>query len=187
MPEPCLDQPDHDLARQRRFADTVLPEIPVLLGVAATMTGQLVDAEDLVQDTMVRAWRSLDTFDGRHPRAWLLTVLRHAEINRHRRRRPVLLDDPDDSAERHLAAVHPSAEQVVLERAFDAVVEAALADLQPVMRQVVLLVDVDGLSYAETAAVLGLPEGTVASRLHRARNRIRSRLSAADLTPRRRP
>jgi len=81
--------------RQRRYADLVLLELPVLLRVARTMTGQPADAEDLVQDTLLRAWRALDTFDGRHPRAWLLTVMRHTEINRHRRRRPELLDDPD--------------------------------------------------------------------------------------------
>lgn len=173
--------------RQRRYEELVLPELPVLLRVALRFTGQGADAEDLVQDTLLRAWRSLDGFDGRHPRAWLLTVLRHAEINRHRRRRPELLDDPDAPAERHLSAAGPSAEQVVLDRAFGAVVEAALLDLPDVMRQAVLLGDVDGLSYAEIAAILGVPEGTVASRLHRARNRIRRRLQAAGLTPRRDP
>ncbi len=171
--------------RQRRYAELVLPELPVLLRVARRLTGQSADAEDLVQDTLLRAWRGLDGFDGAHPRAWLLTVLRHTEINRHRRRRPELLDEPDGPAERHLAAAEPSAEQVVLDRAFGAVVEAALLDLPPVMRQAVLLADVDGLSYAEIAAALGVPEGTVASRLHRARARIRRRLHAAGLTPRR--
>lgn len=185
MPEPTSGSGDP--GRQRRYADLVLAELPVLLRVAATMTGQVADAEDLVQDTLLRAWRSLDGFDGRHPRAWLLTILRHAEINRHRRRRPELLVDPDEPAERHLAAAEPSAEQVVLNRAFDAVVEAALLELPAGMRQAVLLVDAAGLSYAETSAILGVPEGTVTSRLHRARKRIRHRLHAAGLTPRRRP
>jgi len=141
--------------RQRRYADLVLLELPVLLRVARTMTGQPADAEDLVQDTLLRAWRALDTFDGRHPRAWLLTVMRHTEINRHRRRRPELLDDPDLPGACNLAAAGPSAEQLVLDRAFDTVVEAALLDLAPAMRQAVLLLDVDELSYAEASAVLG--------------------------------
>jgi len=85
----------------------VLLELPVLLRVARTMTGQPADAEDLVQDTLLRAWRALDTFDGRHPRAWL-TVMRHTEINRHRRRRPELLDDPDLPGACNRAAAGPS-------------------------------------------------------------------------------
>ena len=150
-----------------------------------TLTRQSADAEDLVQETLLRAWRSLDTFDGEHPRAWLLTILRNTEINRHRRQRPRLLDDPDDTRERHLHLAAPSAEQVVLDRAFDAVVEAALLELPDQMKHVVLLVDVHQLSYAEAAATLGIPEGTVTSRLHRGHKRIRERLHAAGLAPRR--
>ncbi len=182
---PAAEQPSQDAERRRRYAELVLPELPVLLRVAATLTSQPADAEDVVQDTLLRAWRALDTFDGRHPRAWLLTVLRHAEINRHRRQRPQLLTDPDKPAGRHLAVAAPSAEQVVLDRAFGAVVEAALLDLPPQMRTAVLLVDVDELSYAEASALLGVPEGTLTSRLHRGRKRIHRRVQAAGLTPRR--
>ena len=80
---------------EARFAAEVVPEIEVLLRVAQTLTRHPADAEDLVQDTLLRAFRSMDTFDGRHPRAWLLTILRNTNSNRHRRRRPDLLDDPD--------------------------------------------------------------------------------------------
>jgi RNA polymerase sigma-70 factor (ECF subfamily) len=177
------DQP----GRQAAFNQFVLPEVEVLLRVALSMTAQPADAEDLVQDTLLRAWRSIDTFDGRHPRAWLLTVLRHAEVNRHRRRRPDLLDDPDVTFERELHdGAQTSAEDLVVGRTFDAAVETALTALPESFRQVVLLVDVDGLSYAEAARVLDIPEGTVMSRLHRARRRIRDRLAAAGLAPRRR-
>lgn len=174
---------------QEVFRDAVLPEVEVLLRVASTMTAQPADAEDLVQDTLLRAWRSIDTFDGRHPRAWLLTILRNTHINRNRRRRPELLDDPDRSAARPPpeAARQPSAEEQVLRSAFDATVDAALAELPEVFRVALLLVDVDGLTYAEAASVLGVPEGTVMSRLHRARRRVRDRLTAANLAPRRRP
>ncbi|MBA2769038.1 MAG: sigma-70 family RNA polymerase sigma factor, partial [Sporichthyaceae bacterium] len=119
-------------------------------------------------------------------RAWLLTIMRNAQINRHRRRRPELLDDPERAAERDVSAAAGSAEDIVVGRTFDAVVDAALAALPTKFRQVVLLVDVDGLTYAEAADALGVPEGTVMSRLRRARRRIRDRLAAADLAPRRR-
>ncbi len=169
--------------RGRRYAAIVVPEVPVLLRVAVTLTGQPADAEDLVQETLLRAWRSLDSFDGAHPRAWLLTVLRNTEINRHRRRRPELLDDPNNPGDECLAA--PSAEQQVLDRAFDAVVEAGLLDLPVAVRTVLVLIDIDGLTYAEAATALGVPEGTVTSRLHRGRRRIRTRLHEAGLAPRR--
>lgn len=158
-----------------------MPQIPVLLRVALSRTGQLSDAEDLVQDTLLRAWRSLDSFDGRHARSWLLTILRNAEINRNRRRRPELLDDPDVLDRGAGTAANPSAESVVVDRAFDAVVEAALLALPGAFRQAVVLVDVDGLSYAEAAAALDIPEGTVTSRVHRGRKRIRDRLRGAGL------
>lgn len=185
IPTGSSQRPDPgETDRRRRYATVVVPEVPVLLRVAMTLTKQPADAEDLVQETLLRAWRSLDAFDGQHPRAWLLTVLRNAEINRHRRRRPQLLDDPDDPGERHLRIAAPSAEQQVLDRAFDAVVEAALLELPPATRTVLVLVDIDGLSYAEAATALGVPEGTVTSRLHRGRRRIRARLHHAGLAPR---
>jgi len=177
---------ERDMRRRQAYTACVLPEIEVLLRVAMSMTDQRADAEDLVQDTLLRAWRSIDTFDGRHPRAWLLTILRNAQNNRHRRRRPALLDDPNLVADRGLGDAQDSAEDVVVGRTFDVVVDAALSALPTKFRQVVLLVDVDGLTYAETAEALGVPEGTVMSRLHRARRRIRDRLAAADLAPRRR-
>ncbi len=175
-----------DERRRELYCACVLPEVDVLLRVAMTMTQQRADAEDLVQETLLRAWRSIDTFDGRHQRAWLLTIMRNAEINRHRRRRPELLVDPESADKRDISAAAGSAEDIVVGRTFDAVVDAALAALPTKFRQVVLLVDVDGLTYAEAADALGVPEGTVMSRLHRARRRIRDRLAAADLAPRRR-
>ena len=117
-----------------------------------------------------------------------LTILRNANINRNRRRRPQLLDDPD-TAHKHRPGTtpeHDSAEDIVVGRRFDAVVDAAVAALPEDFQHVIALVDVDGLTYAEAASVLDIPEGTVMSRLHRARKRIRDRLAAADLAPRRR-
>ncbi|MFP3986563.1 sigma-70 family RNA polymerase sigma factor [Streptomyces sp. E11-3] len=172
--------------RGQAFATYVLPEVEVLLRVAMTLTPQPADAEDLVQETLLRAYRAVDRFDGRHPRAWLLTIMRRAEVNRHRRRRPHLLDDPDRDLERlGPTSTEGSPEAVVVGEAFDEVVDEALAALPDKHRKVVQLVDIDGLSYAETARLLDIPEGTVMSRLHRARKRIRARLTAAGLAPKR--
>ena len=174
-------------ARRQRYQEQVLPEVEVLLRVALSLTRHSADAEDLVQDTLLRAWRSLDSFDGRHPRAWLLTILRNAQISRNRRQRPVLMDDPDLTLERHAATgpAYASAEDVVVDGMFDAAVEAAVRDLPARFRETLMLVDVHGLTYAAAAEVLDVPEGTVMSRLHRARRRVRTSLAGSGLAPRR--
>jgi RNA polymerase sigma-70 factor (ECF subfamily) len=168
------------------FTRYVLPEVPVLLRVAGTLTRRPADAEDLVQDTLLRAYQGIDRFDGAHPRAWLLTIMRNAQINRTRRRRPELLDDQDAALD-HLAAEDAETpEALIIGEAFDSVVSDALAALPERFREVVIMVDVNGLSYAEAADSLGVPVGTIMSRLHRARTRMRNRLVAAGLAPRRR-
>ncbi|PNG98356.1 hypothetical protein SMF913_14381 [Streptomyces malaysiensis] len=161
------------------FAQYVLPEVEVLLRVAMSLTAQRADAEDLVQDTLLRAYRAVGRFDGRHPRAWLLTIMRHAEVSRRRQRRPRLLDDPDTELERLVPARDATPEELVVDTTFDEAVDAAFTALPLRDQQVVRLVHVDGLSYAEAAQVLDVPKGTVMSRLHRARKRIRNQLLAA--------
>jgi RNA polymerase sigma-70 factor (ECF subfamily) len=174
---------------QEAFARYVLPELDVLLRVALSLTRRPADAEDLVQDTLIRALHGIDGFDGAHPRAWLLTIMRNAQINQHRRRRPELLHDQDVAFERLVATEgegYKTPEGLVVDKIFDSVVSDALAALPDRFHQVVTLVDVHGLSYAEAAEALGVPVGTVMSRLHRARARMRRRLIAAGLAPRRR-
>ncbi|MER8155103.1 RNA polymerase sigma factor [Streptomyces sp. NPDC094472] len=170
---------DRDAHQQRMFAQYVLPEVEVLLRVAMSLTTQRADAEDLVQDTLLRAYRAVGRFDGRHPRAWLLTIMRHAEVSRRRQRRPRLLDDPDTELERLVPARDATPEELVVDTTFDEAVDAAFTALPLRDQQVVRLVHVDGLSYAEAAQVLDVPKGTVMSRLHRARKRIRNQLLAA--------
>jgi DNA-directed RNA polymerase specialized sigma24 family protein len=82
-----------DRARALAFRTHVEPELEVMLRVARTLTGSPTDAEDLVQETVIRAFRALDRFDGAHPRAWLLTTLRNTNMNMHRRQRPDLVED----------------------------------------------------------------------------------------------
>lgn len=167
------------LHAQEAFERYVVPELPVLLRVARALTRHEAEAEDLVQDTLVRAFRGIGGFDGRHPRSWLLTILRNTHINRNRRRRPELLDDPDQVSS--TAAIEDAD---AFDHQFDAAVEAALEGLAPQFRAVVDLVDIGGLSYAEAAERLGVPVGTIMSRLHRARRRMRDELEQAGLAPR---
>ncbi len=169
---------DQDRERVAALKHYVLPQLDLLLRVALTLTRNHADAEDLVQDTMLRAYRSLDRFDGRYPRAWLLTILRHAHINRNRRWRPALLAD-EDAALLKLAATSDGSddpERLVVDNKFDGAVAEAFYALPESSRQVVELVDINGLGYQETASVLSIPVGTVMSRLHRARARMRKQL-----------
>ena len=166
------------------FERYVLPEIEVMLRVATSLTRDPVEAEDLVQDTLVRAYRGIDGFDGRYPRAWLLTILRNTHINRNRKRRPELLDDPDRTNDRGMEAAGPERADDFVDQGFDVEVIDALDALDAPFRSVVELVDIDGLTYAEAAEALDIPVGTVMSRLHRARTRIRDRLARTGLAPR---
>ena len=168
------------------FERYVLPEVEVMLRVARSLTRHQADAEDLVQDTLIRAYKAIDRFDGRHPRAWLLTILRNTHINRNRRQRPELLRDPDVQLERaaQSAAVdEASRPDRFVDLAFDAEVEAALNSLSTTFGEVIELVDINGLTYAEAAEVLDVPVGTVMSRLHRGRKKIREHLRASGVAP----
>lgn len=161
------------------FAQYVEPEVEVMLRVAQSLTGSWSAAEDLVQETMIRAYKGIDSFDGAHPRAWLLTIMRRANINSHRRQRPVTAD-PHADLERQTpafgAAVAADPQDIVAAGLMDDDIERALEALDPRFRAVILLVDVDQLSYQEAADVLGIPVGTVMSRLSRGRTRIRKKL-----------
>jgi RNA polymerase sigma-70 factor (ECF subfamily) len=168
------------------FERYVLPEVEVMLRVARSLTRNQADAEDLVQDTLIRAYRAIERFDGRYPRAWLLTILRNTHINRNRRRRPELLRDPDVQMER--LAASPEEDEAsrpdrFVDLEFDADLEDALASLSDPFAEIVQLVDIDGLTYAEAAEVLGIPVGTVMSRLHRARKKIREQLRRTGAAP----
>jgi len=166
--------------RGASFEREALPHLDVLYRVARRLTGDLSRAEDLVQDTMLKAFRAWDSFEaGTNARGWLLTILRNTFINEYRRSRraPVTVDL--DLAEAHriyhtVAESDPEGEffrQIVDER-----VVAAIDGLPDEFREVVVLSDVEDLPYAEIAKVLGLPIGTVKSRLFRARRHLQAEL-----------
>jgi RNA polymerase sigma-70 factor (ECF subfamily) len=165
----------------------VVPEIEVLYRVALSITRSHADAEDLVQDTLLRAYRAIESFDGRHPRAWLLTIMRNAQVNRVRRRRPEPLHDPDDVARQVAATADEAAQpdEAYMAGVLDQHLGAALAALPPKFRQAVELIDVNELSYREAAEVLGIPVGTAMSRLSRARRRLRNHLTRDGILPKR--
>ncbi len=168
--------------QHQAFERWVEPEIEAMLRVARSLTDSWADAEDVVQDTLIRAFRAMDTFDGRHPRAWLFTILRRAHLNSVRRRRPLAIED-DELARRRPAfgaTESPSPEELVDDRHFTEDVERGLHALDARFRIVVLLIDVERLSYAEASGVLDIPVGTVMSRLSRGRSKLRAQLAHRD-------
>ena len=178
-------RPADDATRRSSFRELVEPEIEVLLRVALTITSTQADSEDLVQETMLRAYRAIDRFDGRHPRAWLLTILRNTNANMHRRQRPGTIGDWELIRTARPAfgrAELASAEDSFVDHELHADLDAAVRALDPRFRAALILVDVHDLSYSEAAAVMGVPVGTVMSRLSRARDRIRKSLRFSPLT-----
>ncbi len=136
-----------DAASAQAFKAYVEPELEVLLRVATTLTGRPADAEDLVQETVIRAYRAMDSFDGRHPRAWLMTILRRTNMNMHRRTQPDLVEDwarMQTARPAFGAAESASAETCVVDNVLSDDLEQAVATLEARFRAVLLLVDVDG-------------------------------------------
>jgi len=166
--------------KRRQFEDEALVHLCTLYNVALRLTRDPAEAEDLVQETVLKAYRAWDRYErGTNCRAWLLTILRNTFINDFRKRSkrpdPVPFDaveevsvfgdvkdeDPEGSFFRHLV---------------DDEVRRAIDELPEEFRLPVVLSDVEGLSYAEIAEVLELPVGTVKSRLFRGRRRLQRRL-----------
>ena len=167
------------------FEAQVVAQLGPMRRYARALTGDAAWADDLVQDAAERALSRWTSFRPQsNLRAWLLTILRHTHINRNRRRRPELLRDPETEMDRVAVVAGSERTDAVVDATFDAEVQAALVELAAPFRQAVELVDVGGLSYGEAAEALGVPVGTVMSRLHRGRARIRDRLALAGVAPR---
>ena len=175
------------MADQSTFADQAMQYAPQLYSAALRMTRNQADAEDLVQETYLRGFRSFHTFkEGTNLRAWLFRILTNAYINRYRakQRRPQetdLSDIEDLYLYRRLgsmetAAASMSAEDQFLDLFTDEEVKQALEDLPENFRLPVLLADVQGFAYKEIAEMLEIPIGTVMSRLHRGRKAMQRAL-----------
>ena len=169
---------------RRRFEEEVLPLLPGMYSTAYGFTRDAADAEDLVQETSLRAFRSFGRFEpGSNLKAWLYTIMRNTFINEYRKkkREPETISGPDVEdwylfSRMSESGFVPSAESTVLEDLPDGEVRKALMSLPEGSRAAVLLADVEGFSYAEIADILGVPLGTVMSRLHRGRKALEKRL-----------
>ncbi len=172
---------------RERFAAYVGQHLDGLFGAALRLTRNRANAEDLLQETFLRAWRSFHTYqEGTNVRAWLYRILMNAYIDTYRKasREPELVDQ-DDVDEFYLySKVHESdeyrragnPEELLLTNLMDANVTGALESLPEPYRSVVLLADVEGFTYKEIAEILNIPIGTVMSRLHRARRQLEVKL-----------
>ncbi len=174
-----------DPVLRERFEREVMPLMPGLYGAALRMTRNPSDAEDLVQETYLRAFRGFAGFqEGTNLKAWIYRILTNSFINTYRKkqREPVTVEGPDDIEEWYLydrlggRHVEPSAEAEVLDTIPDEAVKAALESLPEGFRLAVLLADVEGFSYKEMAQMLDIPIGTVMSRLHRGRKALEKAL-----------
>jgi RNA polymerase sigma-70 factor (ECF subfamily) len=175
------------VADQAKFSDLAMEYMPSLYTAALRMTRNPADAEDLVQETYLKAYRAFNSFtEGTNLKAWLYRILTNTYINTYRakKRRPEE-SDIDDLENFYLyrrlgglegATAGRSAEDEVLDHFTETEVKEAIEALPEQFRMAVLLGDVEGFSYKEIAEILDVPIGTVMSRLHRGRRALQKRL-----------
>lgn len=174
------------MADPATFVDDTKPHMASLFSTASRLNnGNRSDAEDLVQETYLKAFRSYGSFEtGTNLRAWLFRILHNTHINRYRAksRRPEEseLDDVDDlylfRKLRDVSRYNQSAEEEMIEQFSEEQIINAVDGLPESYRMAVLLADVEGFSYKEIAEILDVPVGTVMSRLHRGRKVLQKEL-----------
>jgi len=165
--------------RTSRFEQTFLPHLDAAHNLARWLARNAHDAEDMVQEAYLRAFEHYDSFRGQSPRAWLLTIVRNTCFSRFRRAatagESTEFDEQMHSPER--SADDP--ESLALKEASSLQLNEALRELPEEYREVIVLRELEELSYKEIAGIAGVPIGTVMSRLARARERLRHSLTAA--------
>jgi len=172
-----------DAARREALANDVLAFLEPLYSTALRLTRQPADAEDLVQDTYVKALRFADKFEpGTNLRAWLYTILHNTWRNRQRDVARAGVNVDSDVVEQEGTRpegplMFDTPERILLRASIDADLQAALDALPEVFRQAVWLRDVEEFTYAEIAEMLAIPPGTVMSRIARGRKLLFERLS----------
>ena len=171
---------------KERFQRDALPLLDSLYGAALRMTRNPADAEDLVQDTMLRAYRAFDRFEpGTNLKAWLFRIMTNAYINTYRKKQREPQKVSSDEVEefdlyRELKDYDPqfaeTPESLVLDNLVDSDILEAIEQLPDQFRLAVVLSDIEGFTYAEMADIMDVPMGTVMSRLHRGRKALQKRL-----------
>src|SRR5688572_23943974 len=145
--------------------------------LAYRLTGNPYDAEDLTQDVFVRVFRSLSSYTPGTFEGWLHRITTNLFLDQVRRKQRIRFDALGDDAGDRLAGREPNPAQVYDDQHFDPDVQRALDQLAPDFRAAVVLCDIEGLSYEEIAATLGIKLGTVRSRIHRGRSQLRKALA----------
>lgn len=179
-----MDESGRDVdLKQKEFSQEILPHLDILYNFALRLTTDPIDAEDLVQDTIVKAFRFFNSYEkGTNAKAWLYRILKNSYINNYRRKskRPQEVDFDDVApfyesirAERTNTS---DLEQKMFDELMDDDITTALQTLPEDFRTVVMLCDVDGFTYEEIANMLDVPIGTIRSRLHRGRNLLKAQL-----------
>lgn len=179
-------KPDLSPQDLKRFEDEALPLAGALYGGALRMTRNPADAADLVQETFLRAFRSWKQFhEGTNLKAWMYRILTNLYITTYRakKREPQVVSANDsgdfdlyENLVNQAGGSSESAETIVLDSLGDEDIKKALSNLPDEFRMAVSLADVDGFSYKEMADILGIPIGTVMSRLHRGRKALQKSL-----------
>jgi RNA polymerase sigma-70 factor (ECF subfamily) len=172
-----------DAAARRAFESTVLAQVDSLFGVAVRLTKSRAEAEDLVQETLVRAYRFWASFrPGSSVRAWLFTILRNTFITRYHRqgRERALAEGLEQELDvlegGPVGAAAPNPETALSQLALRERIDAALERLPADYRMAVVLADIEGLSYKEIAEAMECPIGTVMSRIYRGRRQLHALL-----------
>lgn len=169
--------------KQNEFKSEAIPQMKVLYSFARHLTGNADDADDLLQDTFLKAYRFWDKYEkGTNIRAWLFRIMKNSYINRYRKvtKEPELIDF-DEIQEYYTRLQDTTSNDHDLAKKmfgglFDDEIAKALDELLPDFKTVVILCDIEGYTYEEIAEFLDIPVGTVRSRLHRGRKMLQSKL-----------